>query len=94
MDRFTASELNPNTEPDWASFADNVQQQRMSQSGPQQKRWFGVVLMLLGLVALAWAAWHFTVRPHLIAQDTPAATTSSASRCLAARVYDSVWYHR
>ena len=93
MDRFRASELNPDIEPDWAAFADSVQQQRISQGGPQQKRWFGVVLMLLGLVALAWVAWHFTVRPHVIAgHNSPAA--SSASHSLAARLYDSVWYHR
>jgi hypothetical protein len=35
------------------------------------------VLMVLGLVALAWVAWHFTVRPRLIAQPKATPTASS-----------------
>lgn len=77
LDRFSASQLNATTEPDWESFAESVRQHRLSQSAPQQRRWFGVVLMLMGLVALAWVAWHFTVRPRLIAQ--PRAVPSSPS---------------
>jgi cytoskeleton protein RodZ len=77
MDRFTTSDLNANTEPDWEAFAESVRQHRLSQALPQQRRWFGVVLMVLGLVALAWVAWHFTVRPRLIAQPKSAPTASS-----------------
>lgn len=91
MDRFATSELNTSTEPDWAAFAESVRQNRLSQSGPQQRRWFGVVLMVIGLMALAWVAWHFTVRPRLIAQpkSTPAAM-SGVSQIAAVSLYDSV----
>jgi len=91
MDRFATSELNASTEPDWAAFAESVRQHRLSQSSRQQRRWFGVVLMVLGLVALAWVAWHFTVRPRLIAQ--PKATPAASSRISQTPVpfcYDSV----
>lgn len=91
MDRFSGSELNTSTEPDWEAFAESVRQHRLSQSMPQRKRWFGVVLMVLGLVALAWVAWHFTVRPRLIAQPKPTSTTSSrVSQTAVPFHYDSV----
>lgn len=90
MDRFAVSELNTSAEPDWEAFAESVRQNRLTSSGPQQRRWFGVVLMLLGLVALAWVAWHFTVRPRLIAEPKTAPTTSGLSQTAAQRVYDSV----
>jgi cytoskeleton protein RodZ len=77
MDRFAASELNASTEPDWETFAESVRQHRLSQAMPQQRRWFGVLLMVLGLAALAWVAWHFTVRPRLIAQPKVTPTASS-----------------
>jgi cytoskeletal protein RodZ len=91
MDRFAASELNTSAEPDWASFAESVRQHRLSQAMPQRPRWFGVVLMVLGLVALAWVAWHFTVRPRLIAQPKVApAATSRVSQTPVPFRYDSV----
>ena len=91
LDRFAASELNASTEPDWAAFAENVRQHRLSQSRPQQRRWFGVILMVLGLVALAWVAWHFTMRPRLIAQPKAApAASSRVSQMPVPFRYDSV----
>jgi len=91
MDRFAASELNASTEPDWAAFAESVRQHRLSQATPQQRRWFGVVLMVLGLVALAWVAWHFTLRPRLIAQPKTVPTASSrVSQVPVLFRYDSV----
>ena len=91
MDRFTSSELSTSTEPDWEAFADSVRQHRLSGSGVQQRRWFGVVLMVAGLVALAWVAWHFTVRPRLIAQPrTAPAAASRVSKATAFPSYDSV----
>lgn len=91
MNRFAASELNTSTEPDWAAFAESVRQNRLSNSAAQQRRWFGVVLMLLGLVALAWVAWHFTVRPRLIAQPKAVpVSTSATSQTAFPQSYDSV----
>jgi cytoskeleton protein RodZ len=91
MARFAASELNTSTEPDWAAFAESVRQHRLSSAGRQQRRWFGVVLMLLGLAALAWIAWHFTVRPRLIAEPKAApVSTSGVSQTPLQQIYDSV----
>ena len=53
MDRFSTSELNASTEPDWEAFAESVRQHRLSNSTRQERRWFGVLLMVLGLVILA-----------------------------------------
>lgn len=91
LDRFATSELNTSSEPDWAAFAESVRQHRLSQALPQSRRWFGVVLMVLGLVALAWVAWHFTVRPRLIAQPKVApASSSRISQLPVPFRYDSV----
>ncbi|HEV2575812.1 MAG TPA: helix-turn-helix domain-containing protein [Acidobacteriaceae bacterium] len=91
MDRFTSSDLSTTTEPDWEAFAESVRQHRLSSASGQRRRWFGVMLMVLGLVALAWVAWHFTLRPHLIAQPKPIpAASSGVSRAPVFRSYDSV----
>lgn len=91
IDRFSTSELNASTEPDWEAFAESVRQHRLSNSIRQERRWFGVVLMVLGLVALAWVAWHFTVRPRLVAQPKVApAATSRVSQAPVPVRYDSV----
>jgi cytoskeletal protein RodZ len=91
IDRFASSELNTSHEPDWEAFADSVRQHRLSSVIPHQRRWFGVLLMLAGLVALAWVAWHFTVRPRLIAgpKVAPVAASSVSAASLHGN-YDSV----
>ncbi len=91
MDRFATSELNTSTEPDWQAFAESVRQHRLHNVLPRQRKWFGVLLMVAGLVGLAWVAWHFTVRPRLIAEPkvtAPAAT--GVSQAPVHRIYDSV----
>lgn len=91
MGRFASSELNTSREPDWEAFAESVRQHRLSTATPHQRRWFGVLLMLAGLVALAWVAWHFTVRPRLIAGPKVApASTSRVSQVRLHGHYDSV----
>lgn len=92
MDRFAGSDLNATTEPDWAAFAESVKQHRVKAPG-RDRRWFGVFLMILGLVALGWIAWHFTVRPHLVMRVRPASVTNSQASeqpPLAVVHYDSV----
>ena len=91
LDRFATSGLNASTEPDWAAFAESVKQHRVRMPA-RNRRWLGVALMVAGLIALAWIAWHFTVRLHLVMRSAPAPVTSSeASRheVLSLR-YDSV----
>ena len=90
MDRFATSELTVSGEPDWAAFAESVRQNRLNTSGPQKRRWFGVLLMLLGLVALAWVAWHFTVRPRLIAHKTAPVSMRSVVQKPLQRAWNSV----
>jgi cytoskeletal protein RodZ len=92
LDRFITSELNTSTEPDWAAFAESVKQHRVAKTSGPDRRWLGVFLMIAGLFALGWVAWHFTLRPHLVMRSTPAAVISSqASQSQSpSRHYDSV----
>ena len=93
MDRFSTSELNTIAEPDWAAFAENVKQHRVASAPSRDRRWFGVFLMILGLVALGWVAWHFTVRPRLVMRVRPIPVTNSQAAekpPLALAHYDSV----
>ena len=93
LDRFVTSDLNASTEPDWAAFAESVKQHRVAKSSHRNRRWFGVFLMIVGLFALGWVAWHFTVRPHLVMRSRPAPVTNSEatqSESLSQLHYDSV----
>jgi cytoskeletal protein RodZ len=76
LDRFATSDLNTSAEPDWAAFAESVKQHRLAKASSRDRRWLGVFLMVVGLFALGWVAWHFTVRPHLVMRSTPTAVTS------------------
>lgn len=76
LDRFATSDLNTSAEPDWAAFAESVKQHRVAKASSRDRRWLGVFLMVVGLFALGWVAWHFTVRPHLVMRSTPTAVTS------------------
>ena len=65
LERFSASGAFDHTEPDLAQFAENVHRARMEAMPPVRRRWWGVVVMVLGLLALAYAAWHYVVQPRL-----------------------------
>ena len=56
--RFAASCETQGGEPDWSAFAENVKAARV-RTGASRGRWWGVLLMLLALSALGWAAWHY-----------------------------------
>jgi cytoskeletal protein RodZ len=93
LDRFSTSDLNTSAEPDWAAFAESVKQHRLANVSSRHGRWLGVFLMIVGLFALGWVAWHFTVRPRLVMRSTPAAITSnqtSQSQSLSQLDHDSV----
>jgi cytoskeletal protein RodZ len=56
-----------------AAFAENVRRNREG-TRPPPSRWWGVLMMLVALAALAWAAWHFVLRErfgHQRAEPTP-----------------------
>ncbi len=51
-------------EPDLAQFAENVHRARLESMPTIRHRWWGVALLALALLALAYAAWHFVVQPR------------------------------
>jgi cytoskeleton protein RodZ len=80
VERFAASGAFENTEPDLAQFAENVHRARMEAMPPVRRRWWGVVVMVLGLLVLAFAAWHYVVKPRLGVKhhvDAPLATAQA-----------------
>ena len=65
LERFAASGAFEYTEPDLAQFAENVHRARLEAMPQVRRRWWGVAVMLLALLALAYAAWHYVVQPRL-----------------------------
>lgn len=65
VERFAASGALDQAEPDLAAFAENVHRARLESMAPVRRRWWGVVVMGLALLALAYAAWHFVLQPRL-----------------------------
>jgi len=63
MDRYAAS--HEPSEHDWTEFAQAVSRNRVSTATQMQQRWWGVLLMLILLGALGWAAWHFVIKPRM-----------------------------
>jgi hypothetical protein len=66
-------------EPDLAQFAENVHRARLEAMPPIRRRWWGVVVMALALLALAVAAWHYVVRPRLALRHRPSSSQSTLS---------------
>ena len=64
------------SEPDLAQFAENVHRARLESMAPIRRRWWGVLALVLLLMALAYAGWHFVVQPrtglHLHRPGAPA----------------------
>ena len=65
LTRFASSTQAAVDEMDWTAFAENVKRTRVATRSSMRPRWWGVVLMLLGLLALTWAAWRFVVKPRM-----------------------------
>ncbi len=53
-------------EPDWASFAENVRRNREFRNSRTRRRWMGVIVMLLLLGGLGWAAWKYVLEPKVL----------------------------
>jgi cytoskeleton protein RodZ len=62
--RFAESFESTEGEPDWNSFAENVRRNRQL-AGASKRRWWGVVVMVLALIALGWVAWHYVIRARI-----------------------------
>ncbi len=65
MERFATSGAFEQSEPDLAQFAENVHRARLESAPPLRRRWWGVAVMVVGLVVLAYAAWHYVVQPRM-----------------------------
>ena len=62
MDRLAVSWEQAAPEPDWTEFAQAVKRNRVQTSPIVRRRWWGVAGMLLALLMLTWAAWHYVLR--------------------------------
>jgi len=56
--------MDSGSEADWTTFAVNVKRTRVATRSSMRPKWWGVLLMLLGLLAVGWAAWRYVVRPR------------------------------
>ena len=65
LTRFATNQEIPNTEIDWTEFAENVKRTRVRTNASMRPRWWGVLLMLVVLVGLAFVAWHFVIGPKM-----------------------------
>lgn len=83
MERFDAScqelGLQASGDRDWVEFAENVKRSRSESSRTMGWRWVGVALLMVGLWAIAWLAWHFVLHPRL-EQRTVASSPHAAER--------------
>ncbi len=59
-------------EPDLEQFAENVHRARLEAMPPVRRRWWGVVLLVIGVAALAYAVWHYVVQPRVGLHRQPA----------------------
>jgi cytoskeletal protein RodZ len=72
LERFASGNPAETSEPDWASFAESVQRGRLASVQPEERRWWGVLMMVVGLAALSWFAWHAAIAPRVHGQERPA----------------------
>ena len=49
----------------WAAFAENVRRNRSGATRSHRSRWIGVLLLVLAVLALAWAVWRFVLHVRL-----------------------------
>jgi cytoskeleton protein RodZ len=77
MDRLAVSWEQAAGEQDWTEFAQAVKRNRVQASPVVRRRWWGVAGMLLALLVLAWAAWHYVLRDRMPSHfDWPGKTKS------------------
>jgi cytoskeleton protein RodZ len=74
LTRFALNTQGSGGEMDWTAFAENVKRTRVATRSSMRPRWWGVVLMLLGLLALTWVAWRYVVKPKTHGTESVAAT--------------------
>jgi cytoskeleton protein RodZ len=63
---YRASGLAPAEEVNWASFAENVRNNRSGERGSGSRgRWLGVLGMVLAVLLIGWTVWFYVVQPRL-----------------------------
>lgn len=78
MDRLAMTAAQAAAEPDWAEFAQAVKRNRAQTSPAMRRRWWGVLGMLVALLALTFAAWHYVLHDRLPAHfDWPVKTKTA-----------------
>ena len=75
--RFNAGH-SPESDADWAAFAENVKRNRPETPAHMRRRWWGVLLMFIALAAAAWATWHYLLRARLQLDRSPVTNTRSS----------------
>jgi cytoskeletal protein RodZ len=78
---YRASGLADSTDVDWASFAENVRNNRLgNQRSGNRLKWLGVLGMALLLAVLSVVVWKFVLLPRLDRAPSPfSATTRPAT---------------
>lgn len=79
IERFGNAGAFEQSEPDLAQFAENVHRARLESMPQVRRRWWGVLVMILALLALAYAAWRYVIQPRVgihLHHRTPDLTTS------------------
>ena len=80
MDRLAISWEQAAPDQDWTEFAQAVKRNRVQTSPMARRRWWGVAGMVLALLLLAWAAWHYVLRDRLPSNfDWPGKTKAAQS---------------
>ena len=65
LQRFGAHGGFNEAEPDLAQFAENVHRARLEAMPQVRRRWWGVVVLAIALLALAFAIWHYVIQPRV-----------------------------
>ena len=64
VERFGAAGALHESEANLAEFAENVHRARLEAMPQVRRRWWGVAVMAVALLALAFAAWHYVIQPR------------------------------
>jgi cytoskeleton protein RodZ len=75
LSRFASTAQAANGDMDWMEFAENVKRARAPSRSSMGPKWWGVALMLLGLLAAGWLTWHYVVQRR-VHSDLPAALSN------------------
>ena len=65
LERFAEGGGLDESEPDLTQFAENVHRARLESMPQVRRRWWGVAVMAVALLALAVSVWHFVIAPRV-----------------------------